>query len=68
MASSTKGAEIEHSRKEFTGDEYVQVFLHYVDADGPNKDFVYDSKKKSLRTNIFSILTRLKITQFIINL
>jgi len=41
-----KGCEIEHSRKEFTGDEYVQVFLHYVDADGPHKDHVYDLKKK----------------------
>lgn len=40
-----KGCEIEHSRKEFTGDEYVQVFLHYVDADGPYKDHVYDLKK-----------------------
>jgi predicted 2-oxoglutarate/Fe(II)-dependent dioxygenase YbiX len=41
-----KGCEIEHSRKEFTGDEYVQVFLHYVDADGPHKDHVYDIKKE----------------------
>jgi PKHD-type hydroxylase len=38
-----KGCEIEHYRPEFTGDEYVQVFLHYVDADGPHKDYVYDS-------------------------
>ena len=40
-----KGCEVEHSRKEFLGDEYVQVFLHYVDADGPYKDHVYDIKK-----------------------
>lgn len=40
-----KGCEIEHSRKPFEGDEYVQVFLHYVDADGPYKDFVFDQKK-----------------------
>ena len=37
-----RGCEIEHSRKEFTGDEYIQVFLHYVDADGPHKDYVHD--------------------------
>jgi len=40
-----KGCEIEHSRKEFRGDEYIQVFLHYVNADGPFKDHVFDLKK-----------------------
>jgi PKHD-type hydroxylase len=40
-----KGCEIEHWRPEFTGDEYVQVFLHYVDSDGPHKEHVYDLKK-----------------------
>jgi len=40
-----KGCDIEHSRKEFEGDEYVQVFLHYVDAHGPYKDHVFDLKK-----------------------
>lgn len=45
-----KGCEIEHSRKEFEGDEYVQVFLHYVDADGPYKDYVYDGKKEPAQT------------------
>ena len=37
-----KGCEIEHSRKIFSGDEYIQVFLHYVDANGPYKDHKYD--------------------------
>jgi PKHD-type hydroxylase len=41
-----RGCEIEHSRPEFTGDEYVQVFLHYVDSEGPYKDYVYDQKKE----------------------
>jgi PKHD-type hydroxylase len=40
-----KGCEIEHSRKVFEGEEYIQVFLHYVDADGPHKDCVYDKAK-----------------------
>jgi hypothetical protein len=31
------GCEIEHWREEFLGDWCAQVFLHYVDADGPNK-------------------------------
>ena len=43
-----KGCEIEHSRKEFEGDEYVQVFLHYVDADGPYKDYEYDTVRKHI--------------------
>jgi len=46
-----KGCEIEHSRKEFTGDEYIQVFLHYVDANGPNKDYVYDIKNNNYNNN-----------------
>ena len=45
-----KGCEIEHSRKEFEGDEYVQVFLHYVDSEGPHKDHVYDNKKVPAQT------------------
>jgi PKHD-type hydroxylase len=48
-----KGCDIEHSRKEFEGDEYVQVFLHYVDADGPHKDYVYDDKKEPVYRFIF---------------
>jgi PKHD-type hydroxylase len=41
-----RGCEIEHSRKEFEGDEYIQVFLHYVDAEGPHKDYVHDFQTK----------------------
>lgn len=37
-----KGCEIEHSRKPFEGDEYVQIFLHYVDSDGPHVNFAFD--------------------------
>lgn len=49
-----KGCEIEHSRKTFEGDEYVQVFLHYVDADGPHKDFVFDQKNED--TTIYRLV------------
>jgi PKHD-type hydroxylase len=38
-----KGCEIDHSRKIFEGDEYIQVFLHYVDANGQHKEHIYDS-------------------------
>lgn len=48
-----KGCEIEHSRKEFEGGEYVQVFLHYVDANGPYKDHVYDLKTKKLDVKMY---------------
>jgi PKHD-type hydroxylase len=37
-----QGCDIEHHRKMFEGDEYIQAFLHYVDADGPNKDHAWD--------------------------
>ena len=42
-----RGCDIEHSRKEFKGDEYIQVFLHYVDADGPYRDYVHDFGTKT---------------------
>ena len=45
-----KGCEIEHSRGKFEGDEYIQVFLHYVDANGPYKDHVHDSENKTVST------------------
>jgi hypothetical protein len=38
------GTEVEHSRKEFLGDYQSQVFLHYVDADGPFKEYVFDKR------------------------
>jgi PKHD-type hydroxylase len=44
-----KGCEIEHSRKVFEGDEYIQVFLHYVDSEGPYKDYKYDKITKEER-------------------
>ncbi len=37
-----KGCEIKHYRKKFEGESYTQVFLHYVDADGPYRDYMYD--------------------------
>ena len=37
-----KGCEIDHWREAFEGDEYTQVFLHYVDVNGPHKDHQYD--------------------------
>jgi PKHD-type hydroxylase len=42
-----KGCEIEHSRTVFEGDEYIQVFLHYVDANGPYKEHIYDIQNEN---------------------
>lgn len=39
-----KGCEILHWRPSFKGQWHVQVFLHYVDANGPYKDEVYDNR------------------------
>ena len=42
-----KGAEVVHWREEFTGKWHVQVFLHYVDADGPYAETnKYDGRNK----------------------
>ena len=39
-----KGCEITHSRKEIQGDWQAQVFLHYVNKNGPNRNFVRDER------------------------
>jgi 2OG-Fe(II) oxygenase superfamily len=39
-----KGEQIHHWREEFEGDWQVQVFLHYVDADGNNTEWAYDKR------------------------
>jgi len=39
------GCELEHFRKEFKGDWHAQTFLHYVDAEGDNKDWYLDKRK-----------------------
>jgi hypothetical protein len=38
------GCELNHKREEFQGDWQSQVFLHYVDASGPNIDKMFDGR------------------------
>ena len=38
------GCEVEHWREEFTGDWQAQTFLHYVDKNGPNKEWAKDKR------------------------
>ena len=38
------GCELEHYREEFEGEWSSQVFLHYVDSEGPNKDHFKDKR------------------------
>jgi PKHD-type hydroxylase len=42
---------IKHYRKPFEGVEYIQLFLHYVDANGPYADEIFD-KGRSPGSNI----------------
>ena len=42
-----KGCEVFHWREKYTEGEWqFQVFVHYVDADGPNKEWKYDKREK----------------------
>jgi hypothetical protein len=51
-AATYKGCEVNHWREEFTGSACLQVFLHYVDAQGPNKHLAYDGRPQlGLRPN-----------------
>jgi len=45
-----KGCEVLHWRPKFKGEWQVQVFFHYVDANGPYKDFIWD-KRGSIEKN-----------------
>lgn len=38
------GMELEHWREEFIGDHHAQVFLHYVDKNGPYAEWVRDKR------------------------
>ena len=42
-----KGCEVTHYRPNFTGDWYAQIFLHFVDENGPCKSYAYDKKNVS---------------------
>jgi hypothetical protein len=37
---------LEHWRNEYTGIEQTQLFLHYVDKNGPNRGLIFDSRKQ----------------------
>lgn len=39
-----RGTECEHWREPFEGDHQAQVFLHYVDRNGPCADWKYDKR------------------------
>jgi hypothetical protein len=39
-----RGCDIYHWRPPFTQKWYLQAFLHYVDANGPHKDNLYDGR------------------------
>lgn len=44
-AVAYKGCEKVHWREGFTGDWAAQVFLHYVDANGPHTSHIFDGRK-----------------------
>lgn len=49
-----KGCELAHWRKTFHGEHHAQVFLHYVDANGPYTDWIYNKRPGGLGTFTFA--------------
>ena len=41
-----RGCEQEHWREKFYGDWYSQLFIHYVNAKGPNKEWYRDKRRE----------------------
>jgi hypothetical protein len=39
-----RGTQVRHWRDAFSGTEATQLFLHYVDSDGPNCDWKFDRR------------------------
>lgn len=39
------GCDLDHWRDEYKGSSQMQTFLHYVDCNGPYKDFKYDKRQ-----------------------
>jgi hypothetical protein len=39
-----KGCEVEHWREPYEGNQQIQLFLHYVDANGVHKDWKFDKR------------------------
>ena len=39
------GCDLEHKRDNFTGDWHSQVFLHYVDVNGPYLNYKMDQRR-----------------------
>jgi hypothetical protein len=39
-----KGMELEHWREQYKGNSQIQVFLHYVNKNGPHAHFKYDKR------------------------
>jgi hypothetical protein len=38
------GTEVHHWREKFNGNKYMQLFLHYVDKNGPHAEWAYDKR------------------------
>ena len=64
-----RGIELEHWREKFEAPEgswHVQAFLHYVDANGPHKDWKYDKRMSiGYLNNSNSILTKKSYIQIV---
>jgi hypothetical protein len=53
-----RGIDSPHWRKRFDGDYAAQVFLHYVDREGANQEWIYDKRDALTMTPFFRKLLR----------
>jgi hypothetical protein len=69
-----KGCDVAHWRTEFKGTWHVQVFFHYVDADGPHKNEYKDRRqdfgidKTSSKSNVPNVVDQQDTRKVITNL
>lgn len=53
-----RGCEKIHWRLQYNGIKQTQVFVHYVDANGPNKDYKHDAKVISRTINDIKLISQ----------
>lgn len=53
-----RGCEKIHWRVKYKGIKQTQVFIHYVDANGPNKDYKHDAKVKSVTLKDIKLISQ----------
>jgi len=63
-----RGCEVEHWRETFDGEHQVQVFLHYVEQDGPKAEWRFDKRPQLGVKKQVTLMDKLKTLPWVFKL